>query len=445
MIQPVRDGYRWLQTGSHWLGDWSTLLLNGGKQKSAIAVLDGIRAVACLMVITYHISIVAQVWNMQRLGPLAIALLLAGNSGVTLFFVLSGFLLFLPYAKSLLFDTPWPSACLFYLRRALRILPGYYVSLFLMIYVFRPQYFHYDHLKRLVLFLTFFMDSSSRTFQRLNGPFWTLAVEWQFYLLLPLFALGMRRIVQQGPFPQRLRRLMFCLLGLVVWGVFSRYWGLVLTAHPALLVHNFPLHIAVFFLYGTGGIGIHGKFLEDFAVGMIAGLCYVITQHTSIGDTLKHKLRSASLWLWGTGILWLCVMVYWERSRIIPPVGVLATAIYNSYDTVREVGLSLGFACCVIAVVFGEVELKKLFECSWLRWIGLISYSLYMWHVPFILIFMKSFVPFHHWSHFMIYTLCWLWVCVSAVPFSFLFYLCIERPWMLISDQLRYKLEKRLA
>ena len=47
-----------------------------------------------------------------------------GESGVIFFFLLSSFLLFLPYAKALLFEDPWPSLRRFYLRRIFRILPG---------------------------------------------------------------------------------------------------------------------------------------------------------------------------------------------------------------------------------------------------------------------------------------------------------------------------------
>ncbi len=97
------------------------------RPKETIPALDGVRAIACLMVIGYHISLMARdthLWT-ENSDTLITALLLAGNAGVTLFFVLSGFLLFLPYANALLFAQPWPSARGFYLRRALRNIPGY--------------------------------------------------------------------------------------------------------------------------------------------------------------------------------------------------------------------------------------------------------------------------------------------------------------------------------
>ncbi|HXX79859.1 MAG TPA: acyltransferase family protein, partial [Ktedonobacteraceae bacterium] len=126
------------------------------------------------MVLVFHVNRVTgdNLWN-QAEYPLASSISTAGGIGVTLFFVLSGFLLFMPFAKALLFKTNWPLVGVFYMRRVLRILPAYYVSLFLLILLQHPEYLHRDHLKYLVLFLTFFMDSSRATFRQLNGPYWT--------------------------------------------------------------------------------------------------------------------------------------------------------------------------------------------------------------------------------------------------------------------------------
>src|SRR5581483_9804580 len=175
---------------------------------------------------------------------------------------------------ALLFDREWPSARTFYLRRAFRILPGYYVSLALLILLEHREYLQPDHLKDLALFLTFFMDTTPTTFQKINGPFWTLAIEAQFYMLLPLLALGFSWIVRRGTVRRRLVTLGLCLMGMIIWGVSSRYWGPYLTAHPeAVPVPRPILNVALFFLYGFAG-----KYLEDFAIGMLVSTCYVLLQ-----------------------------------------------------------------------------------------------------------------------------------------------------------------------
>ena len=163
--------------------EWFTALVIRHAPNKNSAVLDGVRAAACLAVIIFHINLLTfrlHMWRSDAIGPLTSSLALAGDSGVTLFFVLSGFLLFLHYARALVWEGDWPSARRFYLRRVLRIVPGYYVCLFLLIIFTHREYLHLDHLKALGLFLTFFMDSSLATYRQINGPFWTLAVEWQF-------------------------------------------------------------------------------------------------------------------------------------------------------------------------------------------------------------------------------------------------------------------------
>jgi len=226
-----------------------SILLEGGKQKNTIAVLDGVRAIACLSVLFFHINFYARETNIWRpihdFGSVVGALALAGQSGVTLFFVLSGFLLFMPYAKSLLFQAPWPSLRLFYLRRGFRIIPAYYVTLFLMIVLFHQEYLKPQHLKDIWLFLTFFMDSPS-TFQQIDGPFWTLAVEAQFYMLLPLLALGIGLIVRHGSMAWRTISITLCLFALVAWGLLSRYWGHYYQWNPT---QTFLIASALFYRY----------------------------------------------------------------------------------------------------------------------------------------------------------------------------------------------------
>src|SRR5579859_383189 len=193
LLQSVRQRYLWLQHIVQLFAQWFTALLEGKAQKNTIPALDGVRAIACLTVVTFHISLITKqdihIWDSANVNPLIAAIALSGDTGVTLFFILSGFLLFLPYAKSLLFaGTQWPSTRRFYLRRALRILPAYYLTLVLMVLIYRPEYRQLDHLRNWGFFLTLFMDSSQSTYKSINGPFWTLAVEWQFYLLLPILA-----------------------------------------------------------------------------------------------------------------------------------------------------------------------------------------------------------------------------------------------------------------
>jgi peptidoglycan/LPS O-acetylase OafA/YrhL len=129
-----------------------------------------------------------------------------------------------------------------------RIIPAYYAAVILMILLFHHEYLQPQRWQELVLFFTLFMDSSPATYQYLNGPFWTLAVEWQFYLLLPLLALGMSFFVRGNSPQRRVWVLICCLLVVVAWGVFSRYWGRYFAVYPtqSLLIPRSWLNVALF-------------------------------------------------------------------------------------------------------------------------------------------------------------------------------------------------------
>lgn len=418
---------------------FSLFKTTGTKSKSNIAVLDGIRAIACLSVISYHIdrfTMLSHVWSFS-LGPLISSVAMGGWSGVTLFFVLSGFLLFLPYAKSLLFedaDGAWPSIRTFYLRRALRILPGYYVALFLLIILTQPHYLQVDHLPQLGLFLTLFMDASHSTYQQIDGPFWTLAVEWQYYLLLPFLALGIRWVVQRGPQQRRLGLLIGCLFLMILWGVTTRYWGRYFTYyHPEAkaLMPQPIFNIALFFLYGTDG-----KYLEDFAIGMLVSSLFIYAQRAYMENKLRLCLSRVSMWLWGIGLLWLLFIASWSK---FPPL-LVAEPYIGAHNWLVEISLAVGFGLCLTGILFGPVGLQQLFSWSALRQIGFMSYSLYIWHIPLLLWFMSYILPYaQHWRHAAIYGLYWTCVALVIMPFAYLFYRLIEQPWINIAHHTRRK------
>lgn len=103
---------RMTRTGDHQIvmaiGQWIRAGLEDSSKKNTIPILDGVRAFACLIVIWFHIYRIPRdmhVWKTQpSVHPLLNSFLFFGKYGVTLFFVLSGFLLFLPFAKALLFE-----------------------------------------------------------------------------------------------------------------------------------------------------------------------------------------------------------------------------------------------------------------------------------------------------------------------------------------------------
>lgn len=415
------------------------------KQKNTIAVLDGIRACAILFVIAFHINWTNQnytrIWDWHK-NPLASSVAIAGGTGVTLFFVLSGFLLFLPYAKALLFAGRKPLARSFYVRRALRIVPAYYLSLFLLIYFSAPQYLQPANIRNLGLFLTFFMDSSKDTFRQINGPYWTLAVEWQFYMILPLLALGLLLLVKKVRLAWRLPVIASCLLIIIVGGLFVRYWGLYFqnNSTATFLVPRHVLNIVLFFTFGSTG-----KYIENFAIGMLGALIYIYSQSLTPDSLFVRTLRQSSLWLWRAGIVILVFSAVWHfQANASTPAWPLLQPAMQYFSWLSEMVLAVGYGLCIMAVLFGPHELQHPFTWMPLRWLGLISYSLYIWHLPLIVLFQTRVQPLlPPMSRFVTYGLYWVWLYVAIIPFCILYYAFIERPGMKLGDQWRKKIEAR--
>lgn len=401
------------------------------------------RAVACLLVIWFHIYRIPRdmhVWQTQPLHNLLLnTFLFFGRYGVTLFFVLSGFLLFLPFARALLFERTWPSLRQFYLRRVFRIVPAYYLTLILIVLLFQRQYLLPQHWPELGLFFTFLMDISSTTFKQLNAPFWTLAIEWQYYMLLPLLVLGMRLVVWRVNQLYRLPAALACLLTLIAWGLFSRYMGrYFLEQHPteSLLIPRSLLNVVLAFTSG-----VSGKYLEDFGVGMLLSLCFVYVRHPSVSPKVAATLRRLSPWIWGAGLSCLLAMIMWAYDYAYPNTWPLFNhALFaQSYALISELCISLAFALCILALLFGSTRLKQPFEWSPLRALGTISYSLYMWHLPFLLLFIWWVQPWlSGWSPEQAYVLYWLWVLVVILPFCYCFFRWVERPGMRFGERFRH-------
>jgi peptidoglycan/LPS O-acetylase OafA/YrhL len=411
-------------------------------KKSNIAVLDGVRAFAIFLVISFHINIMTfdlkfenlWLWNRKQY-PFLTSLSVFGASGVNLFFVLSGFLLFLPYARALLFNTQWPSARQFYVKRVLRIVPGYYISLFLVIVLFQQQYLQPQHGPELLLFLTFFMDSSSLTNHHLNGPYWTLAVEWQFYMLLPLLTLFFLMVMRSFPFLKQPRQRLFAVFGgcllIMAWGLFTRFAGLYFGGHN---VQDPVLSGILFILYGC-----QGKYLEEFAIGMLLCSCYTYAMSDSYGLKLRHIFQKLSPLILLAGLALLSFMSIWHfnMSDKIRAFSYL-DPITSYYDWLGEFLIAFGFALCILALLFGHRFLQALFAWRPLCLIGWISYGLYIWHLPWLILFHYTLLPqlLPPMAFDLSYALHWFRLLMVIVPIATLSYQLIEKPGVKLASWL---------
>jgi peptidoglycan/LPS O-acetylase OafA/YrhL len=143
--------------------------------------LDLLRAIAIVLVVLYHAALFGFVlpYDVQRFGWI----------GVDLFFVLSGYLIAGQLLSALAGGKP-PNVRRFYWRRALRILPAFLVIL--AICVFLPSWREYPAMPPVWKFLTFTQNLGLRGGTTFSHA-WSLCIESQFYLLLPLLLLALAR------------------------------------------------------------------------------------------------------------------------------------------------------------------------------------------------------------------------------------------------------------
>lgn len=416
---------------------WFAQQLNDQKPQGTIAPLDGVRALAFLLVFDFHINH-AGVWGDGN-NPWISALFSVGRTGVTLFFILSGFLLFLPYTQALLFEKDWPPPKIYYIRRILRIFPAYFFSLFILVMFTQPSFIQPHNWRLFVHFLTFTMGYSNSGL--INGPYWTLAVEFQYYLILPLIALGILGLTRLVRPEKRLWVIVGSLIAMIIWGLVTDYYGAYFVSHPdqTFLIPRPLLNVVLFVVYGD-----HSKFLEDFAVGMLIAVGYLSIMNSPRKDLYLLRMRRLLPWLL---ILFIALFVYVAMANYTLPF-VPRVLQFQSVPWMNEFSFALCYGYLVTAVLFNRSDgwLVRVFSWTPLRWLGLISYSLYIWHRPLIQIFAANLGPSLRRLHpVLTVSLFWVITFTVIVVFCFFLFVLIEKPGMRLSEKLRQQIMRQDA
>jgi peptidoglycan/LPS O-acetylase OafA/YrhL len=259
-----------------------------------------------------------------------------GQSGLLLFFVLSGLLLFRPFANAM-FDTetPWPSTSGYLRRRAARVLPAYWVALLVLVACGWADFVSDDRALDVLLHVTLLHNTSVTSEKSISVPLWSMAVEAQCYLLIPIVAAGCRRLGARS----RAR-----VLGLLVFGAV----GAVVVNH--LLVGALAAGHAT----ATSTLAYLPVFLVGCGSAVIAGSGWRATTTVGLAGVVSLLLHAAS-------------------GVVLPN---LAEA--NAYPFNFAVGLS--FAAVLLAVIKGEPFWARIVAHTWLRRLGLMSFSVYLLH-----------------------------------------------------------------
>lgn len=183
----------------------STTASGGGSEGSGPRYpLNVLRAFAALSVLTFHAYQHSRsgregTWPWE--GGMGHTIMLGTEAFVEMFFVLSGLVLWLPLARSILSPNPtWRSGRSMLMRRLARLLPLYYTVVITVWAITNPGL--PGHWKDLLLHLSFTHVYSDEYIFWTDGPAWSLAVEMHFYLLValafPLLQRAARRLPGRG-------------------------------------------------------------------------------------------------------------------------------------------------------------------------------------------------------------------------------------------------------
>ena len=158
--------------------------------KEYIPEIDGLRFIALISVLIFHSTIdflTQRGWqefpNYWSFGQGVILRTLGlGWLGVQTFFVISGFVVALPFARYSFASAPEPTLSRYFLRRVTRIEPPYILALIAMYFTFRPLAYYLPHLIAGLFYMHQFVFGTRNP---INVVTWSLEVEIFFYILAP--------------------------------------------------------------------------------------------------------------------------------------------------------------------------------------------------------------------------------------------------------------------
>jgi len=319
-----------------------------------LASVDLVRATAAVSVLLSH-AYAYPLWSHPAAITRARYLFTATlTSGVFLFFALSGYLIAGPYLRSLARGREFPSTPGYAVRRAVRILPAWWVALAAVILLTEPAI----KLWQLVMHATLTFGPDVNESSRYLSIGWTLGAEMAFYVFVPIAALLARNFVRHRQLG--VNRLVAALVGL--WLV-SSAWTFVAALGDPLRPGTIGFERSV----AHTGFGVIGG-LFHFMPGMLVFVLLLAPQE------LVPPVRRA---------------VAWGERRTFSLFGVAAVlwmaAVAGSHDGQSEAHAALmgevnALACGLIlfAVLTGAEKFRTLVVVA--APVGLVSYGVYLWH-----------------------------------------------------------------
>jgi len=315
-----------------------------------VDILDGLRGIAIAFVMWFH------VWEITWQGAAFTVfgreidftfLARMGFVGVEIFFFVSGFCLFWPYARALAERRPMPTVKHFAYRRFIKIVPSYLLALSVLVALGSERDRSLDDGIKDVLAHVFFVHTWFQSyFGSIDGVLWSLGVEVQFYVIFPLVVLAFVR------WPRATA------LGLVALAFVWRYAVEQCCAtgpynHFHQLANQLP------------------AYLDLFAIGMFAAWIVAVVLPSV---TFTQRVRVIGTLVALAGCAWVVGLI----GNVDSVRGM------HDYAEHWQVWNRFPFGVALLVVTVGSVAAfplwHRLFANRVLVFLSVISYNAYIWH-----------------------------------------------------------------
>jgi peptidoglycan/LPS O-acetylase OafA/YrhL len=331
-------------------------------------LIDALRAIAALSIFVLHADVTfsggSHAWYRSYFSRLDI--------GVTVFFLISGFLLYRPFVAARRHRAPRPSVIDYARARALRILPAYWLALTLLaIYPGLSQVFDHDGWRYYLLLQQYFPHF---TYGGLSQA-WSLCVEVSFYALLPLLALVASRLELGRARSTWLRRELLVLAALYAASVAFR---LVVSGGGTPHYLGIPAHYTL--VPGSAVAALPGT-LDWFALGMALAVGSVALQER------ERMPQAVALVERLPTLCWAAALALFAGS--------IAIGVFPRYPDTFSPGqwyagqaiYGLVALLLLLPAVFGDRRgglPRRVMSDPMLGWLGVVSYGVFLWHVPIL-------------------------------------------------------------
>jgi peptidoglycan/LPS O-acetylase OafA/YrhL len=362
-------------------------------ERNRSGVLDAVRALAALMVLAAHASFVA---NNGYPGPVGTALRQMLGAGVLIFFSLSGYLIAGPFLRALIEGRPLPRIRSYFVRRAARIYPAYWIAFAAVLIFLWPAggVKPYQFPVHILLLQSSWPVNGEPT--SIFFVAYTLGIEAAFYVLVPLVAIALRAL---HPGPWRPSVLAALVLGA---GVASAAWAYIAATRIGI--------------GQTLGERIAEIGLQSWLYFFCPGMLLVIVAAAGPGRGWNAVRRLMAMpWLTLPAAVALWGLAYaMERSHTQIVVG--------NYQAMFTLAAGLFLGGVLVAGPWIDPVVRVLAP------VGLISYGVYLWHDIFIDVLIR-----HH-SGIRGGPAAWVADCLiitaMTLPVAALSWIAVERPSM---------------